>query len=223
MPSSLDRLSVSIDGGQFYRMTQAGKELLLTSERLEAALQLNAGSDKAGPKFDITAHLAGGFLPSGPLPSRPFQADATAIVTDIPGDGPKDFSARLREWQANVGRVVIRSARIQQDDAVAVAQGDVGLNYAGRVEATLSAAVTGPYAQFVESLVRDAAKHNWVAVASDRLGTVAPTNIPVRFVDGAMYIEGVLIGNLPALYEFPGPNTYTSRPAPREGASLLPR
>jgi hypothetical protein len=240
--SRLEHVSVSIDGGQFYRMIQAGKQLLLTSEKLEAELGLNTGSDKAGPAFDITAHVAGGFLPSGPEPSRPFQADSTAIVTDIPEDWPKDFSTRLREWQANVGRVVIRSARIQQDDAVAVAQGDVGLNFAGRIEGNLRAGVTGHYVPFFLLLVRDAVKRNRIAEAPQAgpqihtrtelpIGTdpgtgttpISPDDFAIRLVNGTVYIDGVRVGNLPALYVFASPNTRTFRSAPGPGVSLLPR
>jgi hypothetical protein len=240
--SRLEHVSVAIDGGQFYRMTQAGKQLLLTSEKLEAELGLNTGSDKAGPAFDITAHVAGGFLPSGALPSRPFQADVTAIVTDIPEDWPKDFSTRLREWQANVGRVVIRSARIQQDDAVAVAQGDVGLNDDGRVEGNLRAGVTGHYVPFFVLLVRDAVKRNRIAEAPQAgpqihtrtelpIGTdpgtgttpISPDGFAIRLADGTVYIDGVRVGNLPALYLFASPNTHTFRSAPGPGVSLLPR
>jgi hypothetical protein len=231
-PTNPDRVSVAFDGAQFYRVAQNSMQPLLTSDRLEAEAHVSPTPANGMSIVDISTHVAGGYLAvNGPLPSQPFVADATAaLTTGIPDKRPELLSARLRQWQASGGSLEIKSARIQQGDANAVAQGNLGLNGDGRVEGTLRASIAGTYVQFAETIIRDAADRNRIAEAAqsnpqirtrsigELSGPPRPDNaqpapatalstegknsadLPIRFVNGTVYFGSTLIGSLPPFY-----------------------
>jgi hypothetical protein len=230
-PANPDRVSVAFDGAQFYRVAQNSMQPLLTSDRLEAEARLSPTPANGMSVADVSTHIIGGYIAVNvPLPSQPFVADATAVVTNIPDKRPELLSARLHQWRASGGGLEIKSARIQQGDANAVAQGHLGLNGDGRVEGVLRADIAGAYVQFAETIMRDAAERNRVADSApsspqiqtrsigeptgpprpDNAQPAPPTalstggrnstDLQIRFANGAVYFGTVLIGTLPPFY-----------------------
>jgi hypothetical protein len=220
---SPERVFLAIDRAQFYRATQISMQPLLISDRLEADVRAKSTSATGKTTFDISAHVAGGTVPSSALlASQPFVADATAVVGGIATGSPKGFPSLLRAWQANGGSLELKSVRIQQGKALAVAMGDVGLNADGRVEGSLRLSIAGSYIQFAESVLRDAAQRNRTAESmqalpqtrsleaggpakTDRPSVVAvppisPSGVAIHFVDGSVYAGTVLLGVIPPLY-----------------------
>jgi hypothetical protein len=78
-----------------------------------------------------------------PLLARPFAADIHAKLTGLKDLAPKPWPQRLHDLQANGGRVEIVQSRIQQDDLIAVAAGNLALNEQGRLDGELQMTVTG--------------------------------------------------------------------------------
>ena len=65
------------------------------------------------------------------------QVDVTAVLRGLKDFAPKPWPQRFRELQAAGGRIEIRSARLQQNDTVAVANGVLSLSAAGRLDGQL--------------------------------------------------------------------------------------
>src|SRR5262249_13834459 len=74
-------------------------------------------------------------------------------------------SVNLRQWQAEGGRFEVRNGRMAQGEAVAIAQGDIGLSPTGRLDGELSLAINDPD-RFAQLLRRD---HGGDETGFDRL------------------------------------------------------
>lgn len=219
-PSKPERITIAVDNAQFYAATQTSMQPILTGESLNAEASRNPSVASGQTVLDFSAHVAGGYLPSSGIPlSQTFVADATGVVRRLPEGVIIAGARQLREWQANGGDFQLKSARIQQGDAVAVGGGNVRLNGSGQVDGALQVAVTGPYVRFAESLAHDAAERNKVAESLQTGSHVrglepgpqpsganavspvfSPTDLHIRFVNGSVYLGPVLIGTLPPLY-----------------------
>lgn len=149
-PTAPEDISISFDAVQFYRVAQTGMRPLLTSDRIEAKIR-----PLTNARFEILGHVTGGFTPLvGPLALQPFLADVAADINGTVDGTPRNFGTLVREWQANGGRIELKSARVQQDNALADAQGDLWLNANGLFDGSMRVKTTGVYVQFAESLMR---------------------------------------------------------------------
>ncbi len=149
-----DRVSVVLDGAQFYRVHQTSMEPWLTGDRLEVSAKLDPNSTPSKPVFDILARIFGGSMPrSKPLASPPFHADVAAILHGVSSAGPKRLLAQLKDWQSRGGHLDVTSARLQQGDAIATATGNIGLTESGHIDGALHVKAIGAYKQIARALV----------------------------------------------------------------------
>jgi hypothetical protein len=63
------------------------------------------------------------------------------VLRGLKDFAPKPWPQRLRELQASGGRIEIKSARVQQEDTIAVANGVLGLSPSGRLDGQLQLTV----------------------------------------------------------------------------------
>jgi hypothetical protein len=150
-PARLSQVSLVLDNAEFYRVAQGTDKPLLAGSRLE----LNATA--ADPSLiNIVAHATDVSIPDGgPITSRPFVADISAVLHNVENRAPQILSARLRDWQSNGGHLEVAQARIQQGDSLATGAGQLRLNASGRVEGTLRVSAGGLYEQLAQSYIRD--------------------------------------------------------------------
>ena len=106
--------------------------------------RLAEGSTPKDPVIETVLEIeAGSVQDVHPLLARPFAADIHAKLSGLKDMVPKPWPQRLRELQANGGHVEIVQSRIQQDDLIAVAAGNLELDAQGRINGELQMTVTG--------------------------------------------------------------------------------
>jgi Uncharacterized protein conserved in bacteria (DUF2125) len=164
----------------------------------------------------------------GPITSRPFVANIAAVLRNPGAQSGQSLAETLRDWQSRGGHIDVAEARIQQGDALATGSGHVGLNLNGGVEGSVHLDASGPYRQLAQSYLRDgntgAREREQLAqayfgqprVQTRSLGAspdapaparplLAPTQggkleIPIRFVNGAVYLGSTGLGAIPPLF-----------------------
>jgi len=131
-----ERISIAIDDAKFGE-PGASAGSLASAKHVELHVRL-APASRDKPVLDLAATIREGILPSaGVLGTRPFDAEATAILQGLGDLRPKPLPVRLKEWQAAGGRLEIQNVRLKQADAVAAAKGQLGLSPAGRLDGAL--------------------------------------------------------------------------------------
>ncbi len=90
------------------------------------------------PVLEITVKLAGAAAPYWhAAAATPTDADLTFVIRGLKNFSPKPWPARFRELQAADGRIEVKSARVQQGETIAVAEGALGLSPAGGLDGQL--------------------------------------------------------------------------------------
>jgi hypothetical protein len=150
-PDNPTQVSVVLDNPQIDRVGNGDDKPVLAGGRLELT------ASAAGPSLiDIAAHAVDVSIPDGgPITSRPFVADISAVLHDFGADSPEMLSERLRDWQSRGGHLEVAQARLQQGDALAIGAGQIRLGVNGRVEGTLRVSAAGPYERLAQSYIRD--------------------------------------------------------------------
>jgi hypothetical protein len=164
-----------------------------------------------------------------PALARPTDADVTSVVHGLDGFSRKPLPDQLRQWQAHNGEVEITEARIRQDDIIAVGTGTVRLTARGGLDGNLRVTIVGiekllkifdlerlmsegqmgatlnALDQLMAGLggiARRSAAPGLVAVLGQRgeLDGKPATTLPVRFVDGRVFLGPFPVGEVPPLF-----------------------
>lgn len=249
LPEFPQRASFSFDEPAVDRITGAGRGQLFRAGHAEIHGRLAGGTVTDNPVVEIVTRLVAAAMPGiHPLAAQPFNADVTASLKGLRNFAPKPWAERFREIQANDGRIEIAQSRIQQDDLVAVATGQLGLTLRGRLNGELRMVVAGIervipalgldklLAQGVPQSAIDRVApgvnardvNNMIGsldrlipglgnVARERAGSIAAAGInalgqpatlegkralslPLRFVDGAVFVGPLQVAQTPALF-----------------------
>jgi hypothetical protein len=164
-----------------------------------------------------------------PLAAKPIDAEIAAVLHGLAGVAPKPWPTRFRDWQARDGRLEIVSARIAQDDVIAVGAGSLRLTPLGALHGDLQVTVAGVerlLKMFDIERIMSEGQVGATIDALDRLipglGGIARQNaapglvaalgqrtvlegrsavaFPIRLVDGAVFLGPFQVGVLPALF-----------------------
>jgi hypothetical protein len=129
--------SVSIQVEQIV-VDRAAGEKLFKADRADLNGRLLSGTVQDNPVIEMVLKLVAASAPSWhPAAATPVNADVTAVLRGLKNFAPKPWPERFRELQAAGGRIEIRSARVQQNDTIAVANGVLSLSAAGRLDGQL--------------------------------------------------------------------------------------
>lgn len=150
-PRDLRRLSIVVDAPSLVRpattasASAAAPAPVARAGRLEFHVMRAEGGETGKATYNLAGRVAGAHVDIVPaLAGRPFEAEANGVLTGI-----ADFSSRqplarrLRDWQANGGRLDITGARLQQADALAVASGRIALTSDGRLDGQIDLKLAG--------------------------------------------------------------------------------
>jgi hypothetical protein len=106
--------------------------------RADIAGRLLSGTVRDNPVIEVTLKLVAASAPYWhSAAAAPTDADITFVLRGLKDFAPKPWSARFRELQAADGRIEVKSARVQQGDTIAVADGALGLSPSGRLDGQL--------------------------------------------------------------------------------------
>jgi hypothetical protein len=106
--------------------------------RSDIAGRLLSGTVRDNPVIEVTLKLVAASAPYWhSAAAAPTDADITLVLRGLKDFAPKPWPARFRELQAADGRIEVKSARVQQGDTIAVADGALGLSPSGRLDGQL--------------------------------------------------------------------------------------
>jgi hypothetical protein len=152
LPVAPERVAIRTEALQVSRGTGGD---LFKADRLDLAGRLLSGSVQHDPVIEIVLRLGGGSASSWhPAAATPVDAEITAVLRGLKDFSPKPWPQRLRELQANGGRLEIVKARLQQRDTIAVAQGALRLSSFGRLDGELKLTIAN-LEQFLPTLGLD--------------------------------------------------------------------
>jgi hypothetical protein len=164
-----------------------------------------------------------------PVAARPIDADVTSVLRGINHLSPKPWPVQLKEWQARNGEIEITKARIQQDDVIAVGAGTLRLTPRGGLDGNLQVTIVGIEKLLrmfnlerlmsegqmgatldaldrlipgLGGIARQSAGPGLAAVLGQRseLDGKPATTLPVRFVDGTVFLGPFEVGEVPPLF-----------------------
>jgi hypothetical protein len=142
MPSSQQRVSFAVDGLNVEQLT--GGAILAKAQRMELHARLLSGTLRDNPVIESVIRLNGATVEGfHPLAAKSIDADIAGVVSGLRDIGKKSVQERLKEFQANNGRVEITKARVQLGEAIAIGTGKVGLTAEGHVDGQFNITATG--------------------------------------------------------------------------------
>ncbi len=191
--------------------------------------RIAAGSASDHPVIDIALLLQGASAQDlHPMARTPADADIVAVLKGLKDFAPKPWPDRFREIQAAGGQIEIVKARVQQDDIIAVGAGKLGISpnggLDGRIQITVVnldkvlkkldidkimsegqiASTFGALDKIMPGLGNLARQNAPSLVASLGQRTVlegkSAVALPLRFVDGTVYLGPIQVGRTPPLF-----------------------
>jgi hypothetical protein len=145
--ASIEVIDPVVDGTNGTNLFKAG--------RLDLNGRLVSGTVRDKPVIEIGLKLGAATAPSWhQAAATPIDADITAVLRGLKDFAPKPWPERLRELQADGGRIEIKNARVQQRDTVGIANGTLSLSLAGRLNGELRLTVAN-LEQFLPTLGLD--------------------------------------------------------------------
>jgi hypothetical protein len=143
-PTAPDRASLAMDSPVVDRVTGGQRQSLMRANRVEIHGRIIGGSAASNPVIEMVLRLAAGSAPGlHPAAVTPIDAEITGVVRGLSDLSPMPWPQRLRQMQAAGGRIDITAARVKQGETIAVGNGALSLNSAGRLEGQLRVTVAG--------------------------------------------------------------------------------
>jgi hypothetical protein len=143
-PRAPQRVSIVLEAPVLDRVGAPAAERLFSGTHAELHGRLAAGALRDRPVIDLAISLVGAVAPSlHPLAARPVDLDLDTTVHGLGSLSPRSLVDRLREIQANGGRIDVKHARLKQGDIVAVASGALRLTEHGRLDGDLTVTAAG--------------------------------------------------------------------------------
>lgn len=117
---------------------RAGGDNVFKAKSADINARLVSGTVQDNPVIETVVKLVAASAQAWhPAAAVPIDADVTAVIKGLKDFAPKPWQQRLRELQAAGGRIEIVSARVQQRDTIAIANGTLGLSPSGRLDGQL--------------------------------------------------------------------------------------
>lgn len=144
-PRDLRRLSIVVDAPSVGRPGPAAAVPVARASRFEFHVLRGDVVPGDPPVYNLAGRTEGAVVSLVPaLAERPFNAQTTAVLTGLDDlTARRPLVQRLRDWQARNGRLEISAARLQQDEALAVASGSLGLTTRGFLDGKIDLKLAG--------------------------------------------------------------------------------
>jgi hypothetical protein len=144
LPAVPHRASIVFDDASIERTDSSIQLALARAKHIELHGRIAEDSSPDHPVIESVLRIESGSVQElHPLMARPFGAEIRAKLVGLKDLAPKPWPERFRELQANGGHVEIVQSRIQQDDLIAVAAGQLALSAQGRLDGELQLTVSG--------------------------------------------------------------------------------
>ena len=136
LPTSPRKVSIALDEPVLDREPDGTN--YFKAGRVEIVGRMLSGTARENPVIEITVKLGAAAAPYWhTAAATPTDADIVFVLRGLKDFAPKPWPARLRELQETDGRIEIKSARVQQGETIAIADGALGLSPGGRLDGQL--------------------------------------------------------------------------------------
>jgi hypothetical protein len=136
-----DRVSVVFDAPKVEHMAEGRRESVFTARHLEVH---GRPAPEGAPGIETGLRIEQGLIPVwAPAAAEPIDAVVDAVMRGVTDFTPKPWLARLRELQAAAGALEVKQARIVQGQILAVGDGTLHFNPAGRLDGQLRLTIVG--------------------------------------------------------------------------------
>jgi len=230
LPSEPQRGSLAFDNLSVRDGAAAGSDPVFGAEHLELHGRRASGSRSDEPAMETILKLKYAIAGKiHALLARPTDADVAGVVHGLDGFSRQPLPDQLKRWQARNGEVEITEARIRQDDIIAVGAGALRLTARGGLDGNLRVTIVGiekilrmldlerlmsagqmgsalnaldQLMPGLGSVARRNAAPGLVAMLGQRgeLDGKPATTLPVRFVDGRVFLGPFPVGEVPPLF-----------------------
>jgi hypothetical protein len=209
-PGDPERVSVAVDALKLDRLDGTQTQPLGGAKHVEMHGRRDPNGSATEPLFDFAMRADGATVAAvRGLLAQPFAVEIETVLSGVRDLTPKSVPARLREWQANGGKLTINKARFDQGTLVAQAAGDLQLSPNGRLDGLLRVTMAG-----IERLGpalsalggQSGALQAGVLAGLAFLGKPAELDgkraveVPLRFADGAITFGPIPVGQTPPLF-----------------------
>ncbi len=144
LPGVPQRVSLLFDDPAIDRIDGAVQVALVRAKHAEMHGRFAETSTADKPVIDTVIQTTGASIQDvHPVLLAPFDTDIRARLTGLKDFSAKPWPERLRELQANGGRIEITQSRIQQGALLAIGAGSLGLTAEGRLDGEMQMTVAG--------------------------------------------------------------------------------
>jgi hypothetical protein len=230
LPSQIERVSLALDALSIRDSGDANADPSFKAQHFELHGRQAPGGRAADPAIETVLHVkAATARKIHPLAARPINADISSVVHGIDDFSAMPLAERLRKWQARNGQLEITRARVEQDNVIAEGAGTLRLTREGRLDGNLDVTVVGiedvlrmfnlerllsqgemgaalnaldRLLPGLGGIARQGAAPGLAAALGKRavLDGKPATALPIRFVDGAVFVGPFQVGVVPPLF-----------------------
>lgn len=144
LPDVPERIALVFDELAIDRIESAMQVAIGRAKHLEWHGRMSELSAPGRPVIDAVMQIAGGSIQDvHPVLIAPFDADIRAQLRGLRDLSAKPWPERLRQLQADGGKIEIARARMQQGDLLAIGGGTLGLSPSGRLDGEMQMTVAG--------------------------------------------------------------------------------
>jgi hypothetical protein len=230
LSARLERGSLVLDSMMVRDAAAPDSDFLFKAVHFELHGRQAPGSRADNPAIETVLNLKDAVAAKvHPVTARPFDVEATSVLRGAEGLQAGAWQDQLRAWQSRNGEIEITKARLQQDDVIAEGEGTLRLTPRGGLDGNLQVTVVGlekilrmfdlerlmsegqvgatldaldKLIPGLGGLARQTAGPGIAATLGRRtvLDGKAATTLPVRFVDGAIFLGPFQVGTVPPLF-----------------------
>lgn len=166
LPPTPDAVSATLDGPHLDRMDAGTATAVFAADHAEFHGRIIGGSAIDNPVIEAVLNFAGATTPTvHPLLADPAQGDIDVVLTGFKDLTPKPWAERIREFQANGGKIEIKHLRVDRPDAIIVGTGTLTVNANGKLDGLLRVAIAG-----LDQIVPKLGVDRLIGRGIDRLG-----------------------------------------------------
>jgi hypothetical protein len=230
LPTKVERVSLALEALSIRDSATANADPTFKARHFELHGREASGSRAGDPAIETVLQLKGATAEKfHPAAARPINADISSVVHGIDDFSAMPLGERLRKWQARNGEIEIIKARIEQGNIIAEGAGRLRLTRDGRLDGNLQVTVVGiedllrmfnlerlmsegqvgaalnaldRLVPGLGGIARQGAAPGIVAALGQRaqLDGKPATTLPIRFLDGTVFIGPFHVGAVQPLF-----------------------
>ena len=229
LPSQVERVSLALEALSIRDSGTGNADPTFKARHFELHGR-QAGSRAADPGIEAVLQVKHATAEKvHPIAATPINADVTSVIHGLDDFSAMPWPQRLKEWQAHNGEIEIIKARIEQGTIIAEGAGTLRLTREGRLNGNLQVTVIGIEDVLRVFNLERLASQGQVGAALNALDRLLPglggiarqsaapgiaaalgqraeldgkpaTGLPIRFVDGTVFLGPFQVGVVPPLF-----------------------